>query len=744
MQDFLQIVASNAIVVVVLAAGVTLLGRVWRNPACLHLLWMCVLLKLVTPPLLTVPVALPQGQASPAIAERAVSPPSLAVPRVEVSRRDVAAAPADKSGVSGDHSGTNRLLAEGQAPAAIGDVAPAVVLQDDGIPWLAILGWAWALGVVVSASDRTCRILSFRRLLHSSKPPSCDVISAAERIGKRLGLRRVPDIRMMPVCVSPLVWSLGGRARVLLPAALFARLDAAAREAILAHELAHVRRKDHWVRLLEVLITTLFWWHPVVWWAARQLQELEDQCCDTMVLGAAPQAAKSYATALLDTLDFLSDRSVAAPLGATAAKSSASLARRITMLKNSTPAMRLTIGRILVLAAVVAVPMTLAFGAKPPRKGDPPLTNDQKPDEKPAVERRVVNKSVKDFPEKTDLSTPESAAAAFHRAIMSPNPRRWLELSAWKFGAEDISQVKAEMERKMGNKDEVALMDRAYREAEIIEVLTYRDGLAEVISKLKFPKGVGRDPYSVRSFVRIDGEWKNMGEDRMPSVDAAGKRFELIKDNAWDGYLAILEGIKSGKPVTLPGGRPKRSAPIAPGEPLGISVEKADLMGRIEWAFMHGARNITARKSLEWGDIEKDQDGNRTIRYKYEATIWGKKVVIDNKIFTFDAKGNILDMKDVEGYPKKKIVKPPDVNTQAGMKELVEGFFQSNFHDITSRQTIEWGQVEKAPNGNSSIRYKYRATIWDKDVLIMNQVFTFDAKGEYVSYKNVEGFPQKQ
>ncbi len=117
--------------------------------------------------------------------------------------------------------------------------------------------------------------------------------------------------------------------------------------------------------------------------------------------------------------------------------------------------------------------------------------------------------------------------------------------------------------------------------------------------------------------------------------------------------------------------------------------------------------------------------------------------MIANQIFTFDAKGNILDMKDVEGYPKQKIVKPADVNTQAGMKELVETFFQQNFHDITSRQTIEWGKVEKAPNGNSSIRYKYRATIWDKDVLIMNQVFTFDPKGEFVSYKNVEGFPKK-
>ena len=67
MQTFLQIVASNALLVVVLAAGVTLLGRVWKNPLCLHLLWVFVLLKLVTPPLVTVPVPLPERQAPPAI-----------------------------------------------------------------------------------------------------------------------------------------------------------------------------------------------------------------------------------------------------------------------------------------------------------------------------------------------------------------------------------------------------------------------------------------------------------------------------------------------------------------------------------------------------------------------------------------------------------------------------------------------------------------------------------------------------
>ncbi len=382
--------------------------------------------------------------------------------------------------------------------------------------------------------------------------------------------------------------------------------------------------------------------------------------------------------------------------------------------------------------------LVTVFVVKARRHAEPAKSNEN------AVHQRAINRPVKDFPEKTDLSTPETAAAAFQRAIINPDPKLWLKLSAWKYGPEDVKRVKAETEGKMGSKDEIALMNNAYRNAEIVEVQTYRDGVAQVISKLKFPKGVGRDPYSLRTFVRINGSWKNFGEDRLPSVEAAEKRFDRVKHDLWKEYVEVLNGIKSGHPVTLPGGRPKRTAPIAPGQPLGISVEKADLMGRVEWAFMHGARDVTARKSLEWGDIHKDKNGNRTIRYKFEATIWGKKVLIANQIFTFDAKGNVLDVKDVEGYPKKKVEKPADVTTQSGMKELVEDFFSKNFRDVTSRETIEWGKVTKDSAGNSSIRYKYRATIWDKDVTIMNQVFTFDPKGKFVSVKEVKGFPQKQ
>ena len=395
MQTFLPIVASNALLVVVLAAGVTLLGRVWKNPLCLHLLWLFVLLKLVTPPLVTVPVPLPERQASPAIEESAASRPLAAPSRVEIAGRAAAPATVDVNDAIAVHSHENRVTAESQAPPASVDAVPANI-EGQGMTWLTLLGWVWGVGIVVCASGRVYRILSFRRLLRSGEAASPEVLGMAAGIAKRLGLRRIPEIRMMPVCMSPLVWSLGGRPRVILPAALFERLDGAAREAILAHELAHVRRKDHWVRLLEMLVTTLFWWHPVVWWAARQLQELEDQCCDAMVLGSTPQAAKSYATALLDTLDFLSDRSIAAPLGATAAKSSTSLARRIAMLKNSTPAMRLTVGRAILLAAVVAVPMVLAFGAKPPEATDkvPPTTLESASATTPAPAKAVVQSSL--------------------------------------------------------------------------------------------------------------------------------------------------------------------------------------------------------------------------------------------------------------------------------------------------------------------------------------------------------------
>lgn len=81
--------------------------------------------------------------------------------------------------------------------------------------------------------------------------------------------------------------------------------------------------------------------------------------------------------------------------------------------------------------------------------------------------------------------------------------------------------------------------------------------------------------------------------------------------------------------------------------------------------------------------------------------------------------------------------------TEKKAKDLVEDFFKHNYRDITARKTIEWGWPTTDENGNLSIRYKYEATIWGRDKIIENKVFTFDKDGKYLSAKSLEGFPEK-
>ena len=168
-----------------------------------------------------------------------------------------------------------------------------------------------------------------------------------------------------------------------------------------------------------------------------------------------------------------------------------------------------------------------------------------------------------------------------------------------------------------------------------------------------------------------------------------------------------------------------------------LSSEKAELMGRVEDFFMHNFRDVTARKSMEWGKNETDEKGNRTIRYMYAAQIWEKEWKIMNQVFTFDKDGGFVSYKDVEGYPKDKEVVKVDTSTKEGLQALVEKFFTQNYRDITARKTIEWGEPTTETSGNRSIRYKYEATIWDRNKIIQNKKFIYAPNGEFVSVEDL-------
>ena len=86
---------------------------------------------------------------------------------------------------------------------------------------------------------------------------------------------------------------------VLLPASALAGLTPQQIEAILAHELAHIRRHDYLVNLLQTLVETLLFYHPAVWWLSRRIRVERENCCDDLAVSLCGDPV-AYAAALAD------------------------------------------------------------------------------------------------------------------------------------------------------------------------------------------------------------------------------------------------------------------------------------------------------------------------------------------------------------------------------------------------------------------------------------------------------------
>lgn len=119
---------------------------------------------------------------------------------------------------------------------------------------------SWAIGTLLVLGLAALRLRRFLRLVETAEPAGEALVRRGSELAAELGLDRCPELRILDRRLPPLVWSCGGSPIVLLPQALVDRLAPKSLDAILLHELAHVRRHD-WVRLPELLACALFWWH---------------------------------------------------------------------------------------------------------------------------------------------------------------------------------------------------------------------------------------------------------------------------------------------------------------------------------------------------------------------------------------------------------------------------------------------------------------------------------------------------
>jgi beta-lactamase regulating signal transducer with metallopeptidase domain len=119
---------------------------------------------------------------------------------------------------------------------------------------------------------------------------------AARRLARKLNLRRAVQLLESAAVEVPTVigWL---RPVVLLPAATLTGLSTEQMEMILAHELAHIRRNDFFVNLMQAVVETLLFYHPAVWWISNRIRVERENCCDDVAVAVSGNALV-YARAL--------------------------------------------------------------------------------------------------------------------------------------------------------------------------------------------------------------------------------------------------------------------------------------------------------------------------------------------------------------------------------------------------------------------------------------------------------------
>jgi D-alanyl-D-alanine endopeptidase (penicillin-binding protein 7) len=177
---------------------------------------------------------------------------------------------------TGTGAGGNRLLPGSAGAAMAGPDA------DGLLSWLGHnLGWIVALWAACAGALGLRMAAGLLWIGRAARLQACDPAwqERLSRLAERCGLGREVRLRVVDGLASPITagwW----RPVVLVPASLIAGMPPQLLEALLAHELGHVRRHDYLVNLLQNVIETLLFYHPAVWWLSRRIRAEREQIAD--------------------------------------------------------------------------------------------------------------------------------------------------------------------------------------------------------------------------------------------------------------------------------------------------------------------------------------------------------------------------------------------------------------------------------------------------------------------------------
>lgn len=197
---------------------------------------------------------------------------------------------------------TNTLLAPASLPAAAFQPLAAPAFHNDApfIPAPDLMSWlvaGWLAGVVLFSLRSTAGYLHLRRRLQErTSIPTAQMLDRCRKLQHRIGLDRAVTVLECDWLDTPaaLGWL---KPVILLPVATLSGLTPEQVEAVIVHELAHIRRLDCLVNLFQILAETLFFYHPAVWWLNRRIRAEREYCCDEIAVSVCGNRI-AYARAL--------------------------------------------------------------------------------------------------------------------------------------------------------------------------------------------------------------------------------------------------------------------------------------------------------------------------------------------------------------------------------------------------------------------------------------------------------------
>ncbi len=335
-----------------------------RWPRLVHGLWCLVLIKCIVPPLWDSPTSIfawMPAEVNPAPASdltdiqvkdftrTALEPGSPDKPVMENSQNKRAQPPSETTASLVTSSDPFWRAAESadpwedlavsvsasdasdlQASTMGGSVQSESVVVEPSPPgarWAAWVLGIWAMGSIVSFSIRLRRALRFRRMVEASElPPSETVVLRFAELRRRVGAPGRTRLLVTGSRLGPAAMGVVSP-RVVIPAVVVERDGQAGCggsqvDAVLIHELMHLRRRDVWIGWLQVVATSLWWFHPLVWWASFRLSQSTEVQCDRDVILKTDHKPAGYARSLLEVIRVLAEEPDTDPWNETSWKNS--------------------------------------------------------------------------------------------------------------------------------------------------------------------------------------------------------------------------------------------------------------------------------------------------------------------------------------------------------------------------------------------------------------------------------------